>query len=634
MLKPTELKNVPAGLLERAPNAGEFIAQALNQEGVEYIFGVHGGHEWPWLDPIVESGIKQVTVRHEQTAGYAAEAYARVGGKIGVCNVTVGPGGTNIFTSVHQAFLSKTPMLVLCAGHESSHDGLGTLQESYTEKYFTNVTKITKRIVHNSLYKYWVRRGICEAMTSPRGPVVLDFELEAILGRANPPQFYNSDWGPLKSEVADPDDIAKIVKLIYEAKRPCILAGDGIMWGRAARELVEFCELAGVPAMGRRGGRGAIPEDHPLSFKSPGVINQSDLLIMLGAQLDFYDQWGARWKISRVIEVNDYYQGFNTWLPTALAVKADVGAVMRQMLVYAKQNGLRPPDDRAEWIAKVREQEQKRWEYLRNNAERFKERKPIHGLYLAKVINETLTDLYKNDVLYCGDSFTGWNLASPYMVAKTAGGVFDGGQQAGVGHGVGQAIGGALGTNCKKVVFAMMGDAGIGNGGMDIETAVRWKLPVVFCVYNNDLWGADCEKFYGRNMEFFPPEVRDPMPNFFLKDIRYDKLSEVFGCHGEWVTSPEELRPSLERACKSAESGKPAVVNVDVSDEPIQAIMDSPIVNLMFSHLPWNKLTNIHKKMRAKHLYFMFKEALDQLGAEPEEYDRYERTPDDFDING
>lgn len=597
---------------------------------MEYIFGVHGGHEWPWFDPIVAAGIKQVTVRHEQNAGYAAEAYARVSGKIGVCNVTVGPGATNIFIAVHQAYLSRTPMLVLSAGHECSHDGLGTLQESYTEKYYPNVTKLTKRVLANDLYKFWVHRVIVEAMTPPRGPAVLEFELDALLGRAKQPEFYNSAWGPMQGAVAGADDVARLAKTIYEAKRPCILVGEGIMWGRAAKELVEFCELARVPAMGRRGGRGAIPEDHPLCYKSPSVISGSDLLVLLGTELDFYDQWGARWKITRTVEVNDYPRGFNTWLPTEFAVCA----VMRQMLAYVKVNGLKPPPDREEWIRQVQEEERKRREYLYNNAIRFKDRKPIHGLYLALVVNETLTDLYNNDVLYCGDSFTGWNLASPYMIAKTVGGVFDGGQQAGVGHGVGQAIGGALATDQKKLVFAMMGDASMSNAGMEIETAVRWKLPIVFCVYNDDLWGADCEKFYGKGMAYFPPEVREPLPNFFLKDIRYDKLSEVFGCYGEWVTDPAGLRPALERACRAAENGQPAVLNVDVSDEPIQTIIDSPIVNLMFSHLPWNRITNIHKKMRTKWLYEMFKEGFQKLGIEPEEYDRYARKPDDYDITG
>jgi acetolactate synthase-1/2/3 large subunit len=169
---------------------------------------------------------------------------------------------------------------------------------------------------------------------------------------------------------------------------------------------------------------------------------------------------------------------------------------------------------------------------------------------------------------------------------------------------------------------------------MEIETAARWKLPIVFCIYNNDMWLGDNEKFYGPNYEYFPAECREPRANFFQENIRYDKMFEYVGCHGEWVTKPDEIRPALERACRAAEKGQPAVVNVDVSNEPIQSIIDSPIVMLMYSHLPWNEITNIHKKMRRRYAYGMFKEGFDKLGVEEEKYDRYERVPGDFDIEG
>lgn len=637
MVKPSEVTGVPLGVLDRNPNAGDLVAEGLKEAGVEYIFGVTGGHEWPWLDPIMKAGIKHVSMRHEQTAGYAAEAYTRVGGKVGVCNVTVGPGAGNIFPAVYQAYLSRTPILVLTAGHECSHDGMNTLQESYTEPIYANITKFTKRILGNNQYKYWIRQAFKEAFQPPYMPIVLDFELEALVGQVKNQELYRENWlkEPMKPAVADPVDIARLVREIYDAEKPVIFVGDGIMWARASKELVELAELAQVPVMGRRGGRGAFPEDHPLCFKSAGIINESDLFVNWGGRLDFYDFWGARWEIGKAIQINDDPANIHSWLDTILAINANTGTVLKQAITYIRENSLKPPAKRADWVSYCQGIEKKRREYLASNALRFKDRQPVHGLYMSQVIYETLTDRYNNDVLYCGDAFTGWNLASPYMVAKTAGSVFDSGQWAGVGHGIGQAIGGALATDCKKLVFSMMGDAGIGLGGMDIETAVRWKIPVVYCVYNNDLWVGDNEKFYGKDLSYFPAETKEPFkPNHFVENIRYDKMFEVVGAHGEWVNDPANLRAALERACTAAEKGQPAVVNIDVSTEPIQAIMDSPIVGLMYSHLPWSEIPNIHKKMRRKHLYGMFKEGFDKYNVELNEYDRYERTPDDFDITG
>jgi acetolactate synthase-1/2/3 large subunit len=634
VVKPSEpTPHVPPGVLERAPNAGEWVAEALKAEGVEYIFGVHGGHEWPWLDPILRAGIKSVTVRHEQAAGYAAEAYARVCGKIGVCNVTVGPGATNIFTAVHQAALSNTPMLVLSADHEASHDGVGTLQESYAEPFFTPFCKLAKRILSNSMYKYWVRRAINEAMSPPsRGPSVLIFELNALLSRAEKPTFYQENFAnePTSPAYADPQKIEKIVQLIYEAERPSMFVGDGILWSRAGKELVEFAELAQIPVVGRRGGRGAIPEDHPVCCKAADMVNRSDLFVLWGAKLDFYDNWGERWKISRMIQVNDDHRLICGWLPTELSVIADAGAALGQALDYVKSKGLVPPASRKEWIKEVQQLEKKRTDYLRKNAERFKDRKPIHGLYLGKVIRDTLGDLYNHDVIYCGDSFTGWNVTSPNVIAKHEGYVLDSGQQGAIGHGVGQAIGAAIATNRKKIVLAMLGDAGIGLGGGDIETAVRWKLPIVYCVYNNDLWFGDGIKMWGLEMEALKQPKDEFLPSYFLENIRYDKMYEVIGCHGEWVTDPQEIRPALERACRAAEKGQPAVVNIDVSNELIQSICDTPLIMMMLSHLPWNEIPVIHRKMRRKNLAKMF--PFEQYNIELEDYDRYERVPGDFDI--
>mgnify|MGYP000215084090 CR=1 FL=1 len=170
------------GDLEAYPHPGLLFPEILKEEGVELFFGIWGGHMWPWIDPMIKSGIKHVTVRHESTGGYAAEAYARVTGKIGVCCGTVGPGSTNIMSAVHQAYLSNTSMLVLLAGHEANDDGAYTLQECYAEKLYESFAKLAKRVIDARTYKYWFRKAIHTALEPPRGPAVLEFELNALTG--------------------------------------------------------------------------------------------------------------------------------------------------------------------------------------------------------------------------------------------------------------------------------------------------------------------------------------------------------------------------------------------------------------------------------------------------------------------
>ncbi len=152
------------GILESAPYPGQIFLDMLKELETEIFFGVSGGHMWTWVDPLIKGGIEHVTVRHEQTAGYAAEAYARTTGKIGVCCGTVGPGSTNILGSVHQAHLSNSPLLVLLAGHEANDDGAYTLQECYAEKMYESFAKVSKRVIESRSYKFWFRKAYQAAL--------------------------------------------------------------------------------------------------------------------------------------------------------------------------------------------------------------------------------------------------------------------------------------------------------------------------------------------------------------------------------------------------------------------------------------------------------------------------------------
>ncbi|MHB1421185.1 MAG: thiamine pyrophosphate-binding protein, partial [Bacillota bacterium] len=565
-------------------------------------------------------------------AGHAAEAYARTSGKIGVAVGTVGPGGTNLYSAVHQANLSNSPMLVLLAGHEAGHDGMNTLQECYAEKLFAPTSKLAKRLLRNGTYKFWIRKAVDTAMRNPKGPTVLEFELEAMVGRRDDSAYYKENW--LKQAIAEPmadiTSISRAVEMIYTAEKPVLFVGDGVMWSKASQELVEFAQLAQVPVMGRRGGRGAIPEDHPLAFKTASVIDESDLMVLIGARLDFYDFWGDRWKVGKTIQVNDNPENIHPWLDTELAIPVNAKVFLQQMIDYIKANGIEPPAERATWVNGVQGVERKRRDHQDGNAERFIDRAPIHGLYLSKVIGQTMNDLYKNEVYVVMDGFTGSNLLSPYVNAQFTGQVLDSGAQAGCGHGVGMAIGAALGG--KKPVLAMMGDAGIGLAGLEVETAARYNLPIVYVVFNNDVWLGNTDFMYGKKNEYLHEQEQEIRTNYFLKDIRYDTIFEQVGCHGEWVEKPESIRSALERAFAATAQGKPAVVNVDCNSEPLQAIMDSPIVALMVSHVAWSECTNLMKKHRRKHMPYQF--PWDEHGIEQEPYDRYERLPDDYDIKG
>lgn len=624
---------VPPGKLESAPAPGDIFPEIMKEAGISIFFGVSGGHVWPWVDPMIKAGIKHVTVRHEQTGGYAAEAYARSTGKIGVCCGTVGPGSTNILGAAHEAYLSATPLLVLLGGHEANDDGAKTLQECYAEKLYESFAKVSKRVIDSRTYKYWFTKAIRKAMEYPRGPSVLEFELNALVGPyPTEHNLYVPNWlkEPLSPPYPDPKAVERVVELLYASKQPVIYAGDEIMWNACQEELREFARIAQVPVMGRRGGRGAIAEDDPLNWRSAGTALESDLFIVLGARMDFFDFFGNRFRIKNAIQISECADYLHSWIPTQLAVQANVKVVLKAMLDVINKNNPAPPPERAAWVQKVRDTEQKRSEHLDKRAMQFKDVNPVHPAYLSKVICDTVDEMYKGDVCYVMDAFTGSNILSPYVKAKFAGQVLDSGPHAGVGHGVGQAIGAAFGYDKKKMVFAMMGDAGIGLSGMDVETAIRHKLPIVFLVNNNDGWIGGSDAQYGKDLGWYGLPKDEVLPHYFIPDQRYDLMFEAIGCHAQWITRPEEVGPGLKKAFAAAEQGKTAVLNVDVDRRPVEAILDSPICAIMWKHLPWNETTRYMRKMRAKFLPQMF--PFEEYGVQAEDYDRWDLQDEDYEL--
>ncbi len=624
------------GDLESYPHPGLIFPEALQAEGIDTIFGVWGGHMWPFIDPIIKSGIKHVTFRHEASAGYAAEAYARVVGKVGCCCGTVGPGSTNLMSPVHQAHLSDTPMLVLLAGHEGDDDGLVTLQECHAEKMYESFAKVSKRLQDASTYKYWFRKAARDAMTPPRGPSVLEFELNTLVGPyPSQHKHYLENWlkEPMPPLYPDPKAIEKAVEKLYASEKPVMYVGDEAMWYNAQDELREFAKVAQIPVMGRRGGRGCMPEDDPLIWKSADIGVESDLFFILGARLDFFDFFGQRFQIKNSIQIAESQNCIHSWIPTDIAIQANPRSALQGMLDVIKKNNPKPHSGRAAWLEKVQEAEKNRLQHLEKRAQQFKEVSPVHPAWLSKLISDKVEERYKGDCYYIFDAFTGSNILSPYIKAKFPGQIIDAGPQAGVGHGIGQAIGASFGCDRKKMVFAMMGDSGMGLHEGDVETAIRYKLPIVFLVNNNQGWIGGSDAQYGTDLGWYNLSKDETLPHYTTKDQRFDLMCEAYGGHGEWITETEQVSEGLERAFKAAEQGKPAVVNVKVNRRPVQAILDSPICAIMWKHLPWNETTRYMRKMRTKFLYNMF--SFKKYGIEQKDgadYDRWFLDDEDYEL--
>lgn len=616
-------QEVPLGLRELYPYPSQYIADVLKEHNAEVAFGVHGGHIWQIVDAMSAAGIKIVTVRHEQAGVYAAEAYSKVTGRPGIAFATVGPGTANIVSAVQQAYLSKSPVIVLLGGHEIQVDRLyTTIQEAYAPDLMSGITKWTQRVVHPSQYKQFVTRAFKEAMSYPRGPVVLEFSLDGlwtpIPPAARPSIFgehakYRPHWlvGDLNKPLVgggDPAQLENVLDLIYKAERPLIYAGDGVHWADAGAELTEFAELSQVPSTNRRIARGAIPETHPMFFPSragKGLLKDSDLIVTIGMKVGFFEGYGAKWP--KVIQIAESPEHIWTFLDTAEAVIGNPKVVLSQLIGLAKRKRVKPAASRQDWVKRAQDDTKAAWARLTARADKYKDHKRIHPGWLSKVIAETCEEMYGGRNRIMVDGYTISDYCPQFIRARYSGQIMDASEQAGIGHGVGMAIGAAFADpeTRKCPIIALMGDAGIGVSGMDIETALRFKLPIVFLVSNNNGWLISLKySHYGKDWQAMGKQDQG-LGQECLPDIRYDKMFEALGCYTEQVTEPDKIKESLQRALKAAENGQTAVLNVMVDPSVGNSSIYSFAYTMCLAHIPWDRLAKRGKAARRNILRFL-----------------------------
>ena len=540
--------------MQRPMHGGRIVGRILKEHGIKYIFGVHGGHIWPLETGFHEFGIERLHLRHEQTGPYAAEAYARCTRTPGLCYGTAGPGLTNMMSGIAQAYYNRAPMVVLAGQHTRDQLFGRALQEAYPEELCKSITRWSLSVEDWANIPQYLRKALHDCMVYPPRPIVLAIDMKGLMSARSEKELVGdiplSAVAPDSPTLGDPKSVEKAVRLLLEAERPLVAAGEGIHWADASSELQELVELLNVPIHTRRIARGAVPEDHTLAVRAGYRARfwaDCDVIAIIGLHLGGLEGVGLPpvWpaKAKRIIiheSAEDAWQS----LPVALKIIGNPKMVLRQMIDCAKSIIKERPKRTAwlEWLGKCRREHA---EWQGEALAEYVNHKPVHAVKLAQDIVDFLDD--SATIVY--DAFCGTAFLTDRVKAKFSGQILDTGTWGGVGHGIGMGIGAQLARPGKQVLV-LMGDGGMGVGGMDIETASRYKLPVVYVVCNNSTWLA------GSYMAFFKNQV---YPWDMLPDIRYDKMFEHVGCHGENVTDPKDIIPALKRAFNS---GKTSVVNV------------------------------------------------------------------------
>lgn len=531
-------------------SGSQIIGRVLKEEGVECLFGVYGGEFFGLMNTLGELGLKVYHMRSERSGGYAADAYARCLRRPGLCFGGGGPGFTDMVSPICEAYSGFSPVIGIVTQQAVAENKIHGFQEAYAEEIFKSMTKWTHLCADWHMHTYWIRKAFRDSMTFPPGPVVLSFPANTLMGRDEPDRQLKAGSAPVpgKSE-GDSRLVENAVKMLMDAERPLIITGEGLYWSDAMEELRELVDILRIPVQTRRISRGAVPEDHPLAVSGGGrepILQRADLILIIGLQASYLEDWFEEpiWnhRTTKYIQIHEVPEMFFVTPPTEIAIIGSIKLVLKQMINYINRsgNGIKKRDKWLEYIKGIKARQEKA---VREMAENSRQSHPIDPVALCQEIVDFLDD----DATLIYDSVTLSSAITDRTKARFAGQILEYPLHQPIGHGVGAAVGAQVARPGKQVV-TLIGDGGMGISGWEMETLQRYNLPAVIVVYNNSAWAADPIPFI-------------PKATFFglSENTRYDKLSEVIGCHGEFVENVEEIRPALDRAFSS---GKPAVINV------------------------------------------------------------------------
>ena len=529
----------------------QLLVRMLKAEDVRHIFTLSGLHIAPIYAACVEEGIQLVDTRHEQAAAHAADATARLTRGIGVCCVTAGPGVTDALTGIANAYAASSPVLLLGGAAPSFNAGKGSLQEMEQVDLFTRITKWSDRIPAPDRVPTYLAKAFRTMLTGRPGPVFLEVPWDVLGNGVEDADCPLPVWYRTRArQPGDPAFVERAVRLLERAERPAVIAGSSIWWDDAPTQLAAFAERLGAPVFLNGAGRGCLPADHPHFFSQTrkDALAEADVVLIAGTPLDFRLGYGAGLgESSKIIQVDSDAAEIGRNRAVDVGIIGDSRSVLQQLTAALSE---RKRD--TGWLTKLRERE--RAKVARQVAYEQSDQVPVHHFRLARELDDVARAA--GDSMFVADGGNWVAIAAKVIGLRRPGRWLDPGPLGCLGVGAPFAIAAKL-LHPDRPVFVIQGDGSFGFNGMDYETALRFKLPMVVVVGNDAAWG----QIRLPQVQLYGPEKS---PATTLAPTRYDRIVEAMGGHGEHVTEPAQIRPALERAVAS---GTVACVNVMLDPE-------------------------------------------------------------------
>ncbi|MDG2211135.1 MAG: biosynthetic-type acetolactate synthase large subunit [Acidimicrobiales bacterium] len=530
-------------------DGGQALIRSLEREGVEVMFGLPGGAILPVYDPIIDSKIRHILVRHEQGAGHMAEGYAQATGKPGVAMVTSGPAATNIVTPLCDAYLDSIPMVVITGQVPTAAIGTDAFQECDTTGITASITKHNFLVTEAQDIPQVIKEAFHIATTGRPGPVLVDIPKD-IVDPTNPRS--SLEWednveidlpGYKVDTSVDPEAIQKAVELIQNAERPILYIGGGILKSRAAESLLELAELTGIHVVTTLMARGAFPDSHELCLGMPGMhgnftavtaMQESDLLITLGARFDDrvtgkLDEFAVSAKIIHVdIDPAELGKVRRPDVPVQGDCRTAIEAMVSVLRDFGSGN-----TDRTAWKSRI-----SGWQ------ERFplvyEPSTPGQALKPQFVI-EKLRDATPADTIVASGVGQHQMWASQYWTFNHPYTWINSGGLGTMGFSIPAAIGAKVGCP-EKMVWAVDGDGCFQMTAQELVTARVENIPIKVALLNNSYLGM-----VRQWQDMFYEERHSEV--FLSKEIPdYKGWAESMGCFAMRVDDPDEVEEAIAQA--------------------------------------------------------------------------------------
>ncbi|MDP8961160.1 MAG: acetolactate synthase large subunit [Actinomycetota bacterium] len=545
-------------------SGAQAVMKSLEMLGVDVVFGLPGGAILPAYDPLLDSSVRHILVRHEQGAVHAAEGYAHATGRVGVTIVTSGPGATNLVTGLTDALMDSIPVLAITGQVPTTAVGSDAFQEADVTGITMPCTKHNELVTDVRRVPGALKEAYHIAGSGRPGPVLVDIPKDVLNAMVEWRWPEHLDLPGYRPTVRGHGKMVReAIDLISQSRRPVVYAGGGIVRANADEELRAFAEMLEIPVVTTLMSRGSFPDGHPLQLGMPGMhglwhavqaMQESDLLVALGTRFDdrVTGKLSAFCPRARIIHVDIDPAEIGKNRVADVPIVGDAKVVIGQLLEAARRRGEEAKPDTSEWRALLR-----RWEEehpLRWNQD-------PDGMLKPQTAIQAVGERFGDDAIYVAGVGQHQMWASQLLKFTRPRSWINSGGLGTMGFAVPAAIGAKVGRPEKRVV-AIDGDGCFQMTLQELATAKQHGIPVVFCVVNNGYLGMVRqwqELFYDSRFSEveLPPDIPDLV-----------KLADAYGIPGLRASTVTELGPVLDKAFEITDES----VLIDLRVDPTEKV--------------------------------------------------------------